>query len=681
MGTNGSSARTGRTTRRRAALATMLAVLAGALWLATPGAALAEDDGLFETNDTRYVVAADGSPVKVTVDLTLRNTVPDVRTSGGVRYYYFTRYLVAVPTGTQNLRATSNGRSLNVSLEKAPDPAFQDIQTAAISFPELRYGKTRSISLTYDLQGADIRSSDLSRVGKGYAAFITSATGEAGHTSVEVVAPKSYEFHASSDAFTETRSGATTAWKSTKATDDLGIWEFVTLRDHDLAGEATVTIGGDTVRLLSFPGDDAWSDFVADKLTAAVPHLERLTGTPWPGGLDTVVEDVSPTVTGYAWFNAATNEILLGEELDTHLLVHEASHVWFNHNRIGDRWLQEGLAEVVATRIGPTIGGTEDPPTAPSPTGKGAFKLSTWSDPEGRAGETDSYGYPAAYAAVDELIGDLDDESFAEVVSAALGGESAYERPGSTLNRSGTGTRRFLDLVEDRGGNASADATYRTWILDEGASALLDERAESRKLYRAIDGSDGAWQPPKGLRWLMTDWQFSDADELMGDLDATAAAAGQLQDDAAAAALDLPASLREGYESADVPSGYQESGKAIRAAIDSVAEVDDATRAVEEAGDPFSELGEAILGTDAQVDASRAAFSDGEFAAADRHARTAASQSRISGLLGIATVAAAVLALGGLTVLAVALLRRRRPTVEPAATAPFPPGPPPGDLR
>ncbi len=679
MGTSGSSPRAGRPTRRRA-IATILAVLACALWLATPGASLAEDDGLFETNDTRYVIAADGGPVKVTVDLTLRNTTPDVRTAGGIRYYYFTRYLVVVPTGAENLRATSNGRSLSVDLEKVPEAEGTDIQMAAISFPELRYGKTRAISLTYDLPGAAIRSSSLSRVGKGYAAFITSARGETGHTSVEVVAPKSYEFNASSDAFTETRSGATTTWKATQASDDLGIWEFVTLRDHSLAGESTITLGGDSVRLLSFPGDDAWSGFVADKLTAAVPHLERLTGTPWPGGLDTVVEDVSPTVTGYAWFDATTNEILLGEELDTHLLVHEASHVWFNHNRIGDRWLQEGLAEVVATRIGPLIGGEEEPPTAPDPNGKGAFKLTTWTQPGGRSAEADDYGYPAAYAAVDELIGHLDDEAFAGVVSAALDGESAYDLPGSTLNKAGTGTRRFLDLVEDRGGNTDAAGIYQTWILDEGASAVLDERSASRALYRDFDDSDGAWQPPKGLRWLMTDWQFPAADELMGDLEATAAAAGALQDEASAADLDLPASLREGYESADVPSGYQEAGKAIRAAADSVAGVDDATRAVAEADDPFSELGEAILGTDTRIDASRAAFSDGEFAVADRHARTAASQSRIAGWLGIATVAVGILTLAGVGVLGVALLRRGRSRSQPVATTPFVPGPPPGPL-
>ena len=88
----------------------------------------------------------------------------------------------------------------------------------------------------------------------------------------------------------------------------------------------------------------------------------------------------------------------------------------------------------------------------------------------------------AAYAAVDELIGHLDDEAFAGVVSAALDGESAYDLPGSTLNKAGTGTRRFLDLVEDRGGNTDAAGIYQTWILDEGASAVLDERSASRAL-------------------------------------------------------------------------------------------------------------------------------------------------------------------------------------------------------
>lgn len=657
---------------RQLARGLALLVAAGCAWAASAPTATAEEDGLAEETAARYVIGADGRPISATVTVKLINTQPDRRSGNRIYYTYFDSYAFPVPGGVTAVKAVSGGRELKVSLA----PAEDGYQNASVGFSPLRHGSPRTITFSYELPGSAIRSEEPTRVGKGFAAFSAFSWGDAGANVLEIVAPAGYEFNSTPDIFEETIDGDLSTWRAAEPTGENGTWAFVTLRDPEQAASRSVTVGGDDVAILSFPGDDEWGAFVEQNVTAGLPELEALTGTPWPGGLETIREDVSPTVTGYAWFDVFEREIRLGEELDPQLLLHETSHAWFNSSTLGQRWLIEGLAEVVSTRAAVAIDAELPPPEKVDPASAEAFPLDGWVSPEQLVLEdADLFGYPAAQATVEELIGDLDDEAFVEVVAAALAGESAYELPGAKVARQATNGRRFLDLVETRGGNTEAAATYRTWVLAEKDHALLEERAEARELYAAFDERDGAWQPPQGLRWSMSDWRFGPAEELMDRLDAAAAEAGDLQDAAGAARLDLPDRIQAGYEEADTRSGYEALPALLAEASSAVSEVTEAELALQERGDPFSEAGEAMLGLPERVAAARDAFTADDLDAAVGHSAEIRRLAGYTPWLGAALVPLALIPLGwllagGLAVRGAGRRRRaRRLSATPATPA------------
>ena len=87
-------------------------------------------------------------------------------------------------------------------------------------------------------------------------------------------------------------------------------------------------------------------------------------GTPWPGGLERIREDASPSLRGYdGWFDPSDDEIVIGERFDADLIFHELSHAWVSGERFDQRWVSEGLAQVLAERTVLATGG--EPVAAP----------------------------------------------------------------------------------------------------------------------------------------------------------------------------------------------------------------------------------------------------------------------------------------------------------------------------
>ncbi|MDQ7993304.1 MAG: hypothetical protein AAGC63_15870 [Propionicimonas sp.] len=649
------SAGAGRPPRHRARrLGAVALVAAAAMGLAASPAAA--DDGLFESSRTRYEVDVEQGMVEVTSTVTIRNTLPD----RGSRYFYFDGYQIAVPASAERIRARSGGAALTVTLR--PGVGDETYRYALARFPQLRYGRSRTITYTYELPGAPIRSADPTRAGKGYAAFAVQGPGEPGEASVEVLVPDGVEFTSSAGSFTSKAAGGTTTWRAEPNEDGEGFWSFVSVRDPGKVGRhTTTTVAGQELQVLSFPDDEKWAGFVSETFAAGVPALEAAIGVPWPGGVTRVREDVSPAVTGYAWFDHAKDEIVLGEDLDTALLLHEASHAWFNSGHFSERWLREGLADLVAYRLDGRIGEDAKPPKAPRRDSKAAVALADWEEPSGRVADaSERYGYAASYTAMQRLLGDLDDAELAGLVAAAYIGQSAYDNPDAHVpGYSITGWRQFLDLVEDRTGNGQAAATFSTWVIPDGLLESLDDRAAARETYRALDARDAAWQPPRGLRRAMTNWQFSRAATVMERLSDTAAAAGRLQEAAAAAGLTEPETVRRAYSQADTDSEYSALATLIPRAVEVVGAVTEASRTAGADADPFTRLGELILGVDAGAEAARARFSEGELETAAGLAAGVIEQSRWTRWLGLGAVTAAVLALGG-AVAGVAALRARR---------------------
>ncbi|MFF3064829.1 hypothetical protein ACFVQ3_09735 [Oerskovia sp. NPDC057915] len=623
-----------------------------AVLLSAPTIASADpSDGLSETSRTRYEVDGAG-PVRVTVTTTIRNEQPD----SSQYTYYWDEYGIPVPAGTTDVSATSGGTALQVTLEPTEDPATS---AAVVSFAPLNYGRERTVEWAYTLPGEPVRSEGITRVGPGYATFVVSSAGDPGQVVVEIVAPASMDFDSTWSGFTSVVEGETQTHRATDSTDDNGTWAFVSLRDPDQSETTTVEVGGTELVLESFPGDTEWSGFVAAQLTAGLPLLERSVGMPWPGNLERIREDVSPGVLGYAWFDSVAGEIVIPEDLDAGLLFHELSHAWLGGDRFEDRWVYEGLAEVIGQSVAAETGGPADPKPAPARDAADALPLATWQevDLEDGADAVEEYAYAAAGTAMSELVGGLDEEALGSLVAAAYAGESAYDQPGTLDHPGRTDGRRFLDLVEVRGEVAVAEATYRTWVADAADAALLDARAPAREAYAVLDEADGAWSPPAGLRAAMTDWAFEDAEVVRTALGADAAAsAGQVQEAARAAGLPDPAAVRDQYEGAESTEEYTALATTLPRAVEVVGVVGDAVAAAS-GGGPLAGLGRLLLGVDGAVDDARAALDDGRLDDAAVAADDASSGAAVAPWLGPGAVVLVLGALGGGIVL---LVRRRR---------------------
>ncbi|WP_353708300.1 hypothetical protein ABRQ22_01275 [Cellulosimicrobium sp. ES-005] len=642
------------TARAGSGVALVCAVLLGVPTVATadPG------DGLSETSRTRYEVDGSG-PVRVTVTTTIRNEQP----ASGMYVYYWDAYGIPVPASATDVTATSGGTTLPVTIEPTEDPSTR---IAGVSFSPLNYGRERTVEWSYTIPGEPIRSEGYTRVGPGYATFAVNAAGDPGQVTVEIATPTSMDFDSTWDGFTPILDGETRTHRATESTDDYGTWAFVSLRDPEQADETSVDIGGNELVLESFPGDTEWSGFVEEQVVAGMPVLERAVGMPWPGSLERIREDVSPGVLGYAWFDSGSWEIVIPEDLDAGLLFHELSHAWLAGDRFADRWVYEGLAEVVGQRVAAETGGPAEPRPAPARDAADALPLAAWQevDLDDGGGAAEEYAYAAAWTAMSELVGGLDEDALGGLVAAAYAGESAYDEPGALDHPGVTDGRRLLDLVEVRGGVTGAEATYRTWVADDAEAALLDARAPAREAYAVLDEADGAWSPPSGLRAAMTDWAFDDAEAARAAIGTdAAAAAGQVQEAARAAGLPDPAAVREQYEGAASAEEYAVLATVLPRTVEVVGSVGDAVAAAS-GGGPLADLGRLLLDVDGSVADARAALDAGRLDDAATAADDASSRAAAAPWLGTGSVLLVLVALAGVVVLLVRRRARRRTQPE-----------------
>jgi hypothetical protein len=411
------------TTRHRPRFGGLGILVLTAALFGTPALA---DDGLSTGATSRYVIDAKGRRAEGRRHP--RAAQHHTRPGGtGTSYYNF--FTVPVPAGAENLRASSGGSTLKVRLSDSEDPSTA---LARISFPDLRHGRSRTIRLTYTVPGEKPRAADSTRVGPGYATFSVNGFGDAGRNTVQVVAPTSMTFDATSEDFTASDKGATTT-HTVSSSDPDGFWAVVSLRDPANSRKATVDVPGTSLELHGYQDDARWTEFVAEQVTAGLPELERLTGTSWPGGLERIREDASPAIQGYdGWFDPGDDEIVIGEDLDADLIFHELSHAWVSSERFSERWVYEGLAQVLAERTVTATGGKVVPHPKASRKDRDAVALNEWGgSPSVPFDDVDSYAYPAAYAATTAVVADLDDAQLAAVVSAGIRGESAYDPAGT----------------------------------------------------------------------------------------------------------------------------------------------------------------------------------------------------------------------------------------------------------
>jgi hypothetical protein len=670
----------------RTALSVFLLVLIG-LVAAAPSAAAQDDgsasdpngDGLRYVGSTAFRADPDRGVIAVTVDLDLTNVQPNERTAAGVLEYFFPGVVLPVLDSAQAVRVTSGGADLPVAVSEQPGAT----DAAEVDFPtNLRFGQQRQLRVTYEVPSAPARSDDVTRVNPAYVAFPAFAVGDAGLASVTVEVPPGYEpeIVSSDDSFGASGNATSTAADIERPED---WWAIVTAQDDERLNDLLVEEDGRSFHIRSWPGDDEWARFVADYVGGPVDELAGLVGEPWIDGEPyDVVEAYSPYLYGYAgWFEPIERRIVIGEELDPSVVLHELAHGWFNGDVISERWINEGLANAYAARTLSAIG-QEAPELGPAPDDI-PFPLAGWADALAEAdseaaADVEAYGYDTSWFVVDRVIQEIGIDQMKVVLDNVFARQPAYAGDrAETLPSALVDDRRFLDLVERIGGSAEAAALLERYVLADADLALLDDRAAAIVRYDELAAAGDDWAVPLGIRRAMEGWNFTQADQ---GIDAATVVLDQrqvLDPLVARLELTLPDRLEEAYESARLP--LDDLTDEMTAHIEAARAIERISNGSGGAEGLVARVG--LWGTDLNPlrDQARAAFDAGD---PDRvGAKVAAYEAaqKDAERDGWTRIGAGVLALAALAGLALVIARRRgrgpSPEEPPEAAEPTPDAP------
>ncbi|QGG96091.1 gluzincin family metallopeptidase [Actinomarinicola tropica] len=656
----------------RSALVVALAVLLVAL--SGGGAAAApvrtqEDTtpGLRVESTTVYTVDLAGSVIRVTHDITLTNQTPDRVTGSTIEQYYFHAYATPVLSRSNGVTATgAGGRALGVTTEPIGG-GLAELATIDLS-PNLFYGNSQTIRLSYDLPGQPPRSGGISNVNPAFATMPLLAAADPGLGSVELRVPSGTDVEIVGEPLTPQGSAdGFDRYRADAIADSSEWYSSVVVRDDDQLAERVVDFGPHTVRVQGWPGDDAWLDHTTRLVEEGFPLLEEAIGFAWDEDRRlTIVETVAPYLYGYAgWYEHARSLIEVGDELDEHVTLHEMAHAWFNHQLFRGRWINEAFADELSARVLVELGGEPVAPDPIDPSDPARAPLNGWEtpafdDPDSAA--TEAFGYNASWWLARALHDEIGAEAIAEVLRAADERRSPYPS-GSTQDHLPTiaDWRNLLDLLEEVGGSTGAEQLFRDHVVTPDQVEALDDRAAARATYAdLLDEGDG-WAPPAVLRDHMLRWEFDEATAVVDDVRDLLAARDDLADELRGIDLDVPEPLQRTFESADDLGELRDE---MDAAEDAAGDLRQAVEARDDAG-PLADVGLWFSDVDEEIEEARAAMDDGDWSGAEDGAASVADAVDGATTDGLVRLLGAVLVL--VVLVGGALLLRRRVRRPPTA--------------
>jgi hypothetical protein len=579
--------------------------------------ATAADDFLRLAVVTTYRVDAPKAAVHVTLDIRATNTKPGTSTT----YYYFNTLSFGVPEEATAFTASSAGQQLTVAVH--PHEGYRQV---VVRTPRLLYRQTHATRLRFDLPGGKPRSDSPLRIGRAHAEFTAWAYGDAGRADVRVVLPSSFDadVHGWPDETANQLRSTTRDGLRTYAVDGLSDpdhW-YATIDGSDHAALTSVALGltGKAVTVHAWPEDKAWADRVAEVLGTGLPRLETAIGLPWPVDGELSVSEVSSgEIGGYGGqYDPAADQIQVSEDLDPHVIVHEAAHAWFNRSVFAQRWINEGLADEYAAQV---VALDEGNDPAPPPTvlsnESGHFKLNDWPPPsriDDTTQATEGFGYDASWSVVHDLVTEVGDARMRAVFAAAAARQLAYlgSTPAETAPTLTPDWRRFLDLLEGVGGSTKATRLFTEWVVTDTEAKELTERAAARARYGQLLEHGADWLPGILVRKPMSEWEFRDATTAMNEAEAVLGDRDRLRTTVGDLGLAFPSNLEPVYETADAADDldalhvrlaqWQDAADAVRSARDALAAARPALTAL------------GLVGTEPEADyqAALAAFAAGD---------------------------------------------------------------------
>jgi hypothetical protein len=658
-------------------LAAILLGLGLAVSPAGAGTAYAAGD-LRIAADATYTLDPGDGRVHVAVDFRVTNLKPGTQTT----VFFYRDISFAIQPDARAVNASDANGPLSIST----DPHRFYIGAEVRLRSNLFFRETAAFTVRYDLVGGAPRSESEIRVGRAFATFGVWAWGDEGRGSVEVRTPKGFGSQIDGSPM---RRETTTSGQVLSATpsDPSEFYAIVSSENQAAYTSTRVSIeGGVEIVVKAWPEDDTWNETVSETLRDALPRLMDLIGLEWPVERDLDVrERYTPALEGYAGiFFTNEQRIDISEDLDPVIIVHEASHAWFDEALFTDRWVYEGLAEEYASRVLTELGRDPGlPAERPDPDDPGYIALNTWSFPEViRDEETDDrerYGYQAAYWVMHGIVEQVGVDGLRAAFEGADRSLTAYPGggPPEVVSRS-DGWHRFLDLVEPihEPDTDMIDELLRDYVLRDNDAADLVERDAAREAYRGLVATGDGWLPPWYVREPMGEWRFDLATTRIADAAEVLELRDRVDEAAAALGLDPGGALETAYEATtETFDGSRQLGERQLAALASLA---DADARLAGATDPLAQLG--LIGETprAPYDTARAAFERGDLDAAVAAAAVAAAAVTGAAAVGQQRLVMAVAVVVALCILMLVLglvvRRRRRRLVAPALAIPAEPG-------
>jgi len=601
------------------------------------------------------------------------------RTCRGSTNYYYNRYRFTVEKGAVNLKARTSSGPASVAKGKLNG----DWRSISVKFAPLWYGKTRVLTVTYDLPGGGPRSTADRKAGWGYADFCAYGP-STDKGAYRIVVPTGFEL-SNLAALASTTAGGKTTYSSGQFTAKP--WEhYACPRGTATTGFATTTAslpGGQPVIVEAWKDDPGWAANI-DAAIAALASLDGVLGDSLTSGAITIREGRHQASSSNT-FSPTSNTLTVNEDIlapDT--VVHSlASALWLPSRVYLAGWIKEGYLAWAEAQAG--IPGV--PCTDPGDTPDGTpLDLNRWSPVSPAGGPTDKANWvwkqQAACYIVSQVNEAIGPERTAGVLAAFRDGLDAWSPASAPVKRdSPTLTwKDWLDIVTERGlVPAGADENLAAdLLLKYRVTADVDQmtaRAAAREAYAAFAKTSGA-TPPAFIAAAVQTWDFTGAQKALDTAQVawdTAAATEQVLPDAKADGGVIRTAVFAAASQGDLDA-------AVTAANDQQAAARDVADAIEVLGAPRDTMAQigligAVVPT---ADAAIAAVvkGDGPAAAAEADAiRTTIGAAADAGAQRTMIGGGALVVVLLLLILAVVLLWRRSRTSSPALPPPPPPAP------
>ena len=494
-----------------------------------------------------YEIAPGRGSVRVTIDVTFRNTTPNPPGQFSV----FPTIDLAVHDGARAVRAEdARGRRLRTTLRERNGVNVASVQPR----PPVRFRDVRRFTLTYTV--ADGANDDV-RIRPSVVIMPIWTFGTDGTATVRL--PSDYEVLVDGDPLRAEQDGD--AWQlESGSVPDPSRWLAritATLPSSYVTVNRPVTLGGGSVevQVRAWSDDPGWGRRTLRLLTDALPRLDAAFGLPYqPSGPLVIVESLPETGAVLREPAASDVDIAIGYTEPAFTVLHQVAHLWLPATLAGDRWIREGFASHAAANVARELDVDLpfDPARAIEARRADAFPLISWGAGEATAAQ-DRYAYAAAWATADALAREVGEDALRLAWQRTAAGLDGYMPPFDAAPTTPVAatvpadSRHLLDQL-DAVSDGDVVPIFRRWVLDEASAAQLPARRAARAAYDALSDTAGDWGTPDPVRLALAGWRFADAQAAMAETTDWLADRDALLARIEAAGLVAPERLRAEYE-------------------------------------------------------------------------------------------------------------------------------------